>query len=546
MATKRKSRAAPRDYRSHITAVATLAATLANTKARAHVAEQVGVATVDPEITRQRSILDLCAEDFRHFLPYWHFVNREGGGTQTFGELWEGQKDFADVMMEHPWVFALKAGKLGFTELECAFDAWVLRFRQSNARVHIFSKENEAAKELLDRVKFGYERLPAWMRWPILKGDPGGDTTRSFKIRNPEAWDDVRTVVAYPTGRTVAIDQSATHSHVDELSHMTDPRSLWNSVATTVAPGGSCHVVTRGAGDDVYTAELWHNAEAGTSQLYPFFANYLKRPREGGHVAWRAQQSGMYTAAGLAHYAPESPEDALMGEESSAYIPVELWDQLTAHDMPPFLPSDRTQIVLGVDAATTGDYFAIAAISRHWDPLRKEDTAVRATKVWKPREFEDGRIDYSKIETWLRGVCKGICPNGHPPPILGENTPDCGECIAGNYGQAFNVVQIVYDPYQLEDMMQRLRRGYVAWCDPMSQGDERLIADGMLYRMAQRHAIVHTGDAELREHVQNAAAWMPPNQDTRMRIIKKSESRKIDLIVAVSMANKRSRDLLLS
>src|SRR3990172_6824393 len=64
------------------------------------------------------------AASFLGFLPYWQFVNRDTGEVLAFGDpqtgelaLWEGQQHFADHMVEHPWIYALKAGKLGFTEL---------------------------------------------------------------------------------------------------------------------------------------------------------------------------------------------------------------------------------------------------------------------------------------------------------------------------------------------------------------------------------------------------------------------------------------------
>jgi hypothetical protein len=43
-------------------------------------------------------------------------------------------------------ILALKAGKLGFTELARACDAWVTLFRQSNARVHLFCRDARAAR----------------------------------------------------------------------------------------------------------------------------------------------------------------------------------------------------------------------------------------------------------------------------------------------------------------------------------------------------------------------------------------------------------------
>lgn len=79
-------------------------------------------------------------------------------------ELWEGQERFAVLMMTEPRILALKAGKLGFTELQCAYDAWVALFKQKNARVHLFSLNAPAAKELLQYVRFGITHPPGTCR----------------------------------------------------------------------------------------------------------------------------------------------------------------------------------------------------------------------------------------------------------------------------------------------------------------------------------------------------------------------------------------------
>ncbi|MCC7104150.1 MAG: hypothetical protein IT307_03330, partial [Chloroflexi bacterium] len=190
---------------------------------------------------------EACRESFSHFLTHWTFTNRETGEVMRFASLWPGQVKFAELMERESWIYALKAGKLGFTELECAFDAWVALFRQRNARVHIFSRDANAARELLGYVRFGIRHLPGWLR-PRFAAEGNTQTT----IRLAMGLDDVRSIVSYASGPTVSIDQSAAHCHVDELAHMPHPEETWSAVETTVAPAGSCHIVTRGHGDANY------------------------------------------------------------------------------------------------------------------------------------------------------------------------------------------------------------------------------------------------------------------------------------------------------
>lgn len=238
----------------------------------------------------------MVAASFREFLHYWHFKNRETGEVRTFlpclhadpdhqeheAELWEGQDAFVETMEQYPRLYALKAGKLGFTELECAYDAHVALFRQANARVHVFSMGDRASQDVLAYIRFGLTHLPAFLR-PTLLARPTqatqdvktrGDTMHQLSFEGKLAPDDVRIIASYPAGANVSVDQTCQHAHVDELARMPFPKQTWQAVHSTIAPGGSCHVVTRGAGEDNYAAELWQQIEDGDGELYPFFQPY--------------------------------------------------------------------------------------------------------------------------------------------------------------------------------------------------------------------------------------------------------------------------------
>lgn len=488
--------------------------------------------TVDIDAIR----LERCRRSFRYFLRWWSFKNRETGEVRSFESLWAGQETFASVVEIHKWVMLIKAGKLGATQLETAYDGWVARFAQPNARVHLFSRDQKASRELLRYVRFGLLHLPSWFGIKVPRASAGSASEQSMMFRCNDDPDDVRTIVSYPATGNIAIDQSATHSHVDELSHMLDGEAVWNSVVTTVAPQGSIHIVTRGAGQ-VYSAQLWAAAMATEPELrgqaphlYPLFVPYDARPGRDAAYRQNLAESGSYTNLGLSYFLPETAEDALRGDEDSPYIPLERWDALYDRDLPPLAPGDRTPIVLGMDAGVTNDLFAVVAASRH--PLRHDDVAIRAVKLWRPDPVT-GRIDYGAVETWVRLVCGGGCANGHPRSAPAE----CPLCAAGQWTvPAFNVVCVAYDRFQLEDMSQRLEREGVVWMQEFDQGNRRYVSDSLLFRKAMTGSLAHNGDPDLREHIGNAKAKLSATEDSKLRVIKRSPERKIDAVVAASMS----------
>jgi hypothetical protein len=81
------------------------------------------------------------AEAFRAFLSLGRFRAQETGDVRPLGEhLWPAQESFIEAIAEHPHLYALKARKLGQSTIASAYCGYVLRFRDQNARVHLFSR----------------------------------------------------------------------------------------------------------------------------------------------------------------------------------------------------------------------------------------------------------------------------------------------------------------------------------------------------------------------------------------------------------------------
>lgn len=226
-----------------------------------------------------------AATSFREFLRYWYFVDSRTGEVRLLGEeLWPGQEDFVQAMSNDEFIYALKARKLGFTTLEVAYDGWVVRFRDRNARVHLFSRRQDAAQELLGAVYFGLKRLPSYMTLPVvtktkseIKFDagaypPNGDVNAPFAEWLP----DERMVKAYPADEETAVEATCTHGHVDEWARMGNPRKVWQAIEATMA--GSCHVITTGMGPQNYSGQYWLRALKGDTRFNPFFVGALNRP----------------------------------------------------------------------------------------------------------------------------------------------------------------------------------------------------------------------------------------------------------------------------
>ena len=184
----------------------------------------------------------------------------------------------------------------------------------------------------------------------------------------------------------------------------------------------------------------------------------------------------------------------------SEFIPIVQWDK--CQDLV-HIEKD-TPVVIAADASVSGDSTSLTMVSRH--PIYKDHVIEIETRIWKPPR--GGSIDldetvYNTIVEW--------CSN-------------------------YNVIEVAYDAYQLHSIMTRLTKEGVCWCKPFSQGTKRNEADKQLYDLIMHKRLHHSGNPELREHIKNCAIKVAANEDTKLRLVKKSKNYKIDGAVALSMA----------
>jgi phage terminase large subunit-like protein len=193
-----------------------------------------------------------------------------------------------------------------------------------------------------------------------------------------------------------------------------------------------------------------------------------------------------------------------VGAESE-FIPIEWWDANL--DPFPLIPGEKTPLVIAVDASVTGDCTALTVVSRH--SQHKDHICERLTRTWVPSDQPGAKMDYAATVT----------------PIVDALVRD------------YHVMEIGYDPYQLHHWATEQRKKTpAAWYREFGQGEERLRADKGFYDLIRDGKLHHTGNPQLREHIQNCVAKIPKGEDNKLRLEKKAASRKIDGAVALSMA----------
>ncbi len=185
---------------------------------------------------------------------------------------------------------------------------------------------------------------------------------------------------------------------------------------------------------------------------------------------------------------------------TEAFVPMDWWDSCKA-TFPPLADT----MVIALDAGVSSDLFAMVGVSR-----LSGITYPRYVNTWSPEE--NGKIDFEKPCAELERLLN-----------------------------VYRVVAVVYDPYQLHYFASLITARRRVNMLEFNQGTKRLEADKALYDAIREQRIGHDGNPLLREHVENANREAAG--DNKLRIVKREAKKKIDALVALSMANHTAVEL---
>lgn len=377
-----------------------------------------------------------------------------------------------------------------------------------------FRKPYSSIKVLGNDLKQAESRVYEYMRRAVLLREDWKGTIKvnNYKMTFPNG-STIEAIPVDPTGEAGGNDDLLLYTELWGWKS-TKHQQMWSE--TTLSPtkyGKSlrwCESYAGFSGEAPVLEQLYTNAvmqgrvvdaeyEIYANDASRLFALWMTKPS----LPWQTPE---YYAQESASLAPSEfariHQNQWVSSEQSFLEDISLWDMCKG-EIPPLLPEEME--VAGMDAAVSSDTFGIVLVSR-----RGEQFYIRRIRSWEPRGGQ--KINFAEPEQYIRDYVRD-----NKPPI-----------------------EWAYDPYQLHDMATRLQREGVGWFKPFQQGQPRLIADKHLYDLIAQRRIVHDGDPVLREHIANANR---KEDGDKLRIVKRADHLKIDLVICVSMACYEARRL---
>lgn len=428
------------------------------------------------------------------FIPRLTIEEPQGQGDTRLVpfSLWPAQAEALEVLQTNDRVIILKARQLGITWLILALDAWSC-WHHAGVAILYFSKGQTEANELIRRVAGMYYRYP------------GAKPKIQTENKSELTWANGSRMLSLPATESAGRSFTASKIRLDEFAHMQWPQQTYSAVQPVVNDGGQLIILStaNGEGDPFHT--IWQAASKGESPFTPLFLPWTARPSR-TPTWYAATASAALSMAEMRREYPATPDEAFSEVTAERFIEhMSIWDACQ-EDLP--LLTDRDALVWAADAGVSNDTFALVGVSRH--PHRPQDIAVRVVIQWTPTP-------------------------GQPLDFIALG----GELI--EHLRRWYSLVFVYDSYQMHLMAQQIEAAGF-WVEEFSQQKPRLIADRQLRDLILGRRIAHDGNAALRQAVDNADRQISEDKKT-LRIVKRSAAKKIDPLVAASMAAAKCLDL---
>ncbi len=217
----------------------------------------------------------------------------------------------------------------------------------------------------------------------------------------------------------------------------------------------------------------------------------------------------------------------------SEFIPIVMWDNCVRDDVKPIASRPGLPIFVGVDASYKRDSTALVAVTLTEGLLtqayERYDHYARIPDIARLQQLEELNAR-AAADPMVHLVNHAIF---QPAPGRELDFELTVERVLLEWSQKYTLAGVVYDPYQLVALAQRLSRLGLPMIEYPQTIPSTVEFSSNLFEMLKSQTLVLYRDGELRQSVQ----WCVGKETPRgVRIVKEKTSHKIDAIIALSMA----------
>jgi len=236
---------------------------------------------------------------FSHFCAtHWTIRHPERGRIKF--TLREAQEETVRVWIDSRYSIVLKARQIGFSTLAAAFTFWETFFWPDRFTVMLSRTEREASK-LLQKTKYGYKMLPAWMR--VRGPDLLSDNQLKMVFANDSS------IESLPSGNDPARGESVYRVIIDEMAFLPNAEEAWASIEPIADVGGRVICLSTANGEGNIFHQLWVGSQNETNRFTGIFFPWSAGDRD---QDWYEAKKRDLPDWQLAQEYPDNPEEAFI------------------------------------------------------------------------------------------------------------------------------------------------------------------------------------------------------------------------------------------
>lgn len=198
-----------------------------------------------------------CENDPIYFIETYCKIVSTDRGEISF-KLYDCQKNKVDKILNNRFVLNMEARQSGKTQTAAACILWYVIFKESK-NVAILANKAAAAREVLSRVRYMYERLPKWIQLGVVTWNKG-----DIEIENGSKVFTAATSASAITGRScswVYVDEAALISNSLAEEFFT---SAWPTISSGTTTKFMMSTTPRGYN---HFWKRWSDSENGLNEF---------------------------------------------------------------------------------------------------------------------------------------------------------------------------------------------------------------------------------------------------------------------------------------
>lgn len=228
------------------------------------------------EIIKQEYIK--CFNDPVHFFRKYCHISHPHRGRILF-HLYPFQEKVLGEFRQNDYLIITKSRQLGLSTLVAGYALWIMLFNKDK-NILVLATKQDTAKNMVTKVKFMYDNLPAWLRG---NKKPLEDSKLTLKLPNGSQIKAVS--AASDAGRSEAVSLLI----IDEAAHIDDIDTIYTSIKPTIATGGGCIALSSPNGIGNWFHLTWTKAQLGENDFVPINLPWQVHPER--NEAWFAKEA---------------------------------------------------------------------------------------------------------------------------------------------------------------------------------------------------------------------------------------------------------------